>query len=81
MDKLRALQYFAVAAEERSLSAAARRLGVSTPAVAKLVTSLERNLGTTLVNRTARGLALTADGERYLENCRPPSRSSPRQMS
>jgi DNA-binding transcriptional LysR family regulator len=71
MDKLRALQYFAVAAEERSLSAAARRLGVSTPAVAKLVTSLERNLGTTLVNRTARGLALTADGERYLENCRP----------
>jgi DNA-binding transcriptional LysR family regulator len=71
MDKLRALQYFIVAAEERSLSGAARRLAVSVPAVAKLVTALERNVGTDLFERTARGLALTADGQRYRETCGP----------
>jgi DNA-binding transcriptional LysR family regulator len=71
MDKLRALQYFAAAAEERSMSAAARRLGVSTPAIAKLLTALERSLGTILFDRTVRGLALTADGESYLEACQP----------
>lgn len=71
MDKLRALQYFVVAAHERSLSAAARRLEVSVPAIAKLVTALERSVGTALFERTARGLALTADGQRYLESCRP----------
>ncbi len=71
MDKLRALQYFVVAAGERSLSAAARRLEVSVPAVAKLVTALERNVGVALFERTSRGLALTADGQRYLEACAP----------
>ena len=34
MDKLRALQYFVVAASEKSLSAAARRFAVSVSAVA-----------------------------------------------
>jgi DNA-binding transcriptional LysR family regulator len=71
MDKLRALQYFVAAAEEASLSGAARRLEVSVTAVAKLVTALERHLGTRLFERTAQGLALTASGESYLETCRP----------
>jgi DNA-binding transcriptional LysR family regulator len=71
MDKLRALQYFIAAAEEGSLSAAARKLEVSLPAVAKLITSLERKLGTALFDRSARGLTLTAGGERYLEACQP----------
>jgi len=71
MDKLRALQYFLAAADERSLSAAARRLEVSVPAVAKLVSALERHVGTVLFERTAKGLALTADGQRYREACGP----------
>jgi DNA-binding transcriptional LysR family regulator len=71
MDKLRALQCFVAAAEERSLSAAARRLEVSVPAVGKMVTALERALGTTLVERSSRGLVLTADGRAYLDACRP----------
>jgi DNA-binding transcriptional LysR family regulator len=71
MDKLRALQYLAAAAEERSMSAAARRLGVSTTAISKLLTALERSLGTILFDRTVRGLELTADGESYLEACQP----------
>ena len=75
MDKLRALEYFVAAAGERSFSGAARRLDVSTPAVSRLVTTLERSLGVSLFERTAQGLALTADGQGYLERCRPLLRS------
>jgi DNA-binding transcriptional LysR family regulator len=71
MDKLRALEYFVAAASEHSFSGAARRMEVSVPAVAKLITSLERHLGTHLFDRAASGLTLTADGERYLETCEP----------
>ena len=71
MDKFRALQYFVAAAEEHSFSGAARRLEVSIPAIAKLINSLERNLGARLFERTAHGLTLTADGETYLDACRP----------
>jgi len=71
MDKLRALQYFVLSAEERSFSRASRRLGVSVPAVAKLINALERQLGIALFDRSAQGLALTASGERYLDACQP----------
>jgi LysR family transcriptional regulator, regulator for bpeEF and oprC len=71
MDKLRALSYFAAAAQEASFSAAARRFEVSVPAVAKLVTALEASLGTSLFVRSARGLKLTSDGENYLAACVP----------
>ncbi len=71
MDKFRALQYFAAAAEGRSFAAAARRLEVSTPSIAKMITSLERRLGAKLFDRAAHGLTLTADGETYLEACEP----------
>ena len=72
MDKLRALQYFMVAAEEGSFSAAARRYDVSVPAVAKLVSALERDLGVKLFDRSTQGLTLTARGAQYLEHCTPP---------
>ena len=71
MDKLRALQYFIAATDEGSLSAAARRLEVSVPAVSKMITALERSVGTTLVERNSRGLVVTADGRAYLDACRP----------
>ena len=71
MDKLRALHYFVAAAEEGSFSGAARRHEVSIPAVAKLVSALEKSLGAGLFDRSSRGLTLTADGERYLESCQP----------
>ncbi len=71
MDKLRALHYFVCAAEEGSLTGAARRLQVSVPAVQKLVTSLENSLGVKLFSRSAQGMALTAIGASYLESCRP----------
>jgi DNA-binding transcriptional LysR family regulator len=71
MDKLRSLHYFVASADATSFSAAARRFGVSTSAVAKLIQSLERELGLTLFDRHAHGLALTAGGAAYLEACRP----------
>lgn len=71
MDKLRALHYFVAAAEEGSFSAAARRFDVSVPAVTKLVSSLERDLGVKLLDRSTQGLTLTARGAQYLESCAP----------
>lgn len=71
MDKLRALHYFVAAAEEGSFSAAARRFDVSVPAVTKLVSALERDLGVKLLDRSTQGLSLTARGAQYLENCTP----------
>lgn len=71
MDKLRALHYFIAAARERSFTGAARRVDVSVPAISKLITSLERELGARLFERTARGLTLTTDGESYLDACEP----------
>lgn len=71
MDKLRALQYFVAASQERSFSGAARRLDVSVPAIARLIGALEKSLGVSLFERTVHGLTLTPDGASYLEACRP----------
>lgn len=67
MDKLRAIQYFNCAAEAGSFAGAAKWLNVTRPAVTQLIGALERSLGIRLFHRTARGLSLTADGERYYE--------------
>ncbi|MEE4132969.1 LysR family transcriptional regulator [Pseudomonas viridiflava] len=48
-----------------SLSAAARVLNVSPPALSMRLRKLETQLGITLANRDARRLSLTADGERF----------------
>ncbi len=71
MDKLRAIEYLLAAVDEGSLTGAARRLEVSTPAVQKLLGTLEKNLGTTLFERTSRGIQLTPDGIDYVDSCRP----------
>lgn len=71
MDKLRALHYFIASAEEGSFSGAARRLEVSVPSIAKLIGSLERELGTRSLDRSTQGLKLTAQGDAYLETCLP----------
>jgi len=70
MDKLRAIEYFLRTAESGSFGNAARLLDVSTPAVTQLVAALERSLGTILLHRSPRGVALTADGERYYQVAR-----------
>lgn len=52
-----------------SLSAAARRLGVSVSRVSRHLDALERRLGVTVLERSTRRLRLTAVGERYYERC------------
>lgn len=71
MDKLRALEYFVAAAQDKSFSGAARRLGVSVAAVAKLLAALEKTLGVLLFERSSHGLTLTAAGGSYLDACLP----------
>jgi DNA-binding transcriptional LysR family regulator len=70
MDRLRGIEYFVCAAERGSISAAADALGVSPPAVSKLLAALESRLRIPLLTRTARGIVLTRDGEGYLARCR-----------
>jgi DNA-binding transcriptional LysR family regulator len=70
MDKLRAIEYLIAAAEARSFSAAARRLGVSQPAVQKLVSALETQLGVVMFERRTSGLTITGDGAAYVDRCR-----------
>lgn len=71
MDKLRAIQYFVAAAEGASLSAAGRRHGVSTAAVAKQIAALEAELNIRLLERHPSGVTATSAGRTLLEACRP----------
>jgi DNA-binding transcriptional LysR family regulator len=64
------LGFFSALASAASLSAAARELGVTTPAVSKHLAQMEARLGTTLLNRTTRRMSLTPEGELYLEHAR-----------
>ncbi len=64
------LGFFSALASAGSLSAAARELGITTPAVSKHLALMETRLGVSLVNRTTRRMSLTPEGELYLENAR-----------
>lgn len=64
------LGVFAVLARSGSLSAAARELDLSTPAVSKRLAQMEQRVGVALVNRTTRRMSLTPEGEVYLEHAR-----------
>jgi DNA-binding transcriptional LysR family regulator len=57
-------------AERGSFAGAAEDVSLSPSAVAKLITRLEQRLGVRLINRTTRRLALTAEGETYLDRVR-----------
>ncbi|MEO6525810.1 MAG: LysR family transcriptional regulator [Gemmatimonadaceae bacterium] len=61
--ELRHLRYFAAAAQELTLVAAAKRLGVAQPALTRQIHALERELGVELLERGPKGIALTPAGE------------------
>lgn len=65
MDRFTTMATFVRVAQLGSLSAAARDLGLTQPAVSQQVAALERRLGVRLLNRSTRRLALTEAGERY----------------
>jgi len=70
MDKLRALTFFARAAECGSFTAAAKALDVVPSALSKAITALEQDIGFTLFHRSTRRLVLTEEGEAYYTRCR-----------
>ena len=61
---------FLVTAEEGSLSAAARSLGMTQPTLSRQVDALEDELGLVLFERVGRGLVLTRSGLELLEQVR-----------
>src|SRR6478736_2552749 len=64
------LGFFSTLASAGSLSAAARELGITTPAVSKHLALMESRVGVLLVNRSTRRMSLTPEGELYLEHAR-----------
>lgn len=63
---IRLLRYFVALAEDRSFTAAARRLHVSQPALSQQMLLWERRLNTILVDRSVQPLKLTPAGEHLL---------------
>ncbi|RYY70530.1 MAG: LysR family transcriptional regulator, partial [Comamonadaceae bacterium] len=64
------MQFFHLLVRSGSLSAAARELQVSTSAVSKRLAQLEARLGAPLLHRTTRRIAVTPEGETYLQHAR-----------
>jgi LysR family transcriptional regulator of abg operon len=56
--------------EAGSLRAAARRIGISQPAMSKSLAELEREFQAQLLTRTSRGVALTAAGRAFVARAR-----------
>lgn len=61
---------FVQAAELRSFKLAGQHLGLSSSAVGKTIAKLEDQLGVRLFHRSTRAIALTQEGEVFLERCR-----------
>jgi DNA-binding transcriptional LysR family regulator len=70
MDQLQTMKVFVAVSEEQGFAPAARRLGMSPPAVTRAVAALEKRLGVKLLNRTTRYVRATEAGLRYLEDVR-----------
>lgn len=66
----RRLDSIVAAAESGSFSKAAKRLGVSTPALAKRIETFESEYDVALFNRTRRGVFLTPAGASIVEDAR-----------
>jgi len=66
LDRLRQIAIFAKTVEHGSFRAAAKALGVSPSVVSHHISDLEQQLGTALLYRSTRKLALTGDGETLL---------------
>jgi DNA-binding transcriptional LysR family regulator len=70
MDRIDAMQAFVAVADRGGFASAARKLKISPSAITRLVAALEERLGTRLLQRTTRSVALTDAGARYLERAR-----------
>jgi DNA-binding transcriptional LysR family regulator len=58
-------------AEKKSFTAAAEELRVSSPAISKMITQLEKKMKIPLLSRTTRSVSLTEAGKNFLEEAGP----------
>lgn len=70
MSKIEQIEAFISVVEENSFAAAARRLGVSTPAISRQIARLESSLNAQLLKRTTRQITLTEVGSQYFQYCK-----------
>lgn len=68
--ELKQLKHFVAVAENGGISAAARQLGLTQPALGRQIKALEDELGVTLLDRGARSFALTPAAESLLVDAR-----------
>ena len=68
MDSISDLSFFVQLVQQGSLTALARELGVTPPAVTIRLARMEARLGVRLLNRTTRRLSVTQEGELYLSD-------------
>ncbi|HET6389093.1 LysR family transcriptional regulator [Hyphomicrobium sp.] len=71
LDTAAALRAFVRTVERGSVTAAARDLGVSQPAITKHLRNLEREVGARLLERSARGVRTTPLGQNLFDASRP----------
>ncbi len=70
-DELNVLSAFLVVAEERSFTRAAKRLGISQPALSHAIRGLEERIGVRLLTRTTRSVPPTEAGEQMIAHLAP----------
>lgn len=70
MNTLDQMQAFVAVVEEGSFTAAAQRFDISTTAMSKKVTLLEKSLNTRLLVRTPRLITITDIGKKYYAQCK-----------
>src|SRR5271170_1222066 len=68
VDKFDAMEMFVRVIEKGSFSAVAKERGIGQPAVSKQIAALEDELGTKLIHRTSRSIALTEAGRDFYDS-------------
>jgi DNA-binding transcriptional LysR family regulator len=70
LDRLHLINVFVSVVDAQGFAGAARKLGLSPPAVTRAINELETQLGVSLLTRTTRVVRVTEAGVRYAEDCR-----------